>query len=506
MISYMFISIFVLSLSAFLTYNIILGILKNTSSQATIQAFQQTEQNIDDFFQGVDNLSKTLKTEKWVQNFISVDNSTELERLDLLRDFSKSISKIFVVYNYIDSVFIYTKKGDVFGISRTNSWNVKNSNASEMKFLSSESYSMVEKLFPDMIIMGNYTNDDFYTNDQKYTGRSKNDYIVNFISAVRGIKPLYGSQVSAELVININESKLNTIYGKLSDDPESTYIMDGKGFVISSFNSDKIGKKSPIFPMIDKTLNDGSFTYKNSSMSEQIVFYKLDKTGWFLIHEVPYHVFTKNVTKLKNITFIAFVASLMIIFIVYTFWINKIMKPLRQLVMVMKEVGNGNIGLTVSDVPKNEIGVLIEQFNRMSTNVLELVEKNKNVEEKKRKLEVEILQAQINPHFLYNTLNAIKWMAAIIKAKNIVDSITILGNLIRPIFNKSDVMCTLKEEMEYLINYKEIMSYRYDENILLDINIIPELMYYKILRFTLQPLLENSLMHGLIKGVSRIIT
>lgn len=129
----------------------------------------------------------------------------------------------------------------------------------------------------------------------------------------------------------------------------------------------------------------------------------------------------------------------------------------------MKEVGKGNIGQTVLNPPKNEIGMLMEYFNKMSLNVMELVNKNKSAEEQKRKLEIEMLQYQINPHFLYNTLNTIRWMAAVIKARNIVDSVTILGDLIRPVFKNTGVLCTVREEIEYLTNYLKIMSYRYDE-------------------------------------------
>lgn len=90
--------------------------------------------------------------------------------------------------------------------------------------------------------------------------------------------------------------------------------------------------------------------------------------------------------------------------------------------MAMKKMEQGSLGLTLEVKEKNEIGVLVEQFNKMSKSIEELVELNKDIQEEKRNLEMEALKSQINPHFIYNTLNMIKWMAVIIKADNIAES------------------------------------------------------------------------------------
>lgn len=88
-------------------------------------------------------------------------------------------------------------------------------------------------------------------------------------------------------------------------------------------------------------------------------------------------------------------------------------------------------------------------------------------------------------------------MAAVINAKNIVNCITLLGNIIRPIFKSKSVLCTLREEIEFLRSYTEIMGYRFDDDIKIDIDFNEKLLEYKVLRFILQPLIENSLVHGL---------
>jgi len=160
-------------------------------------------------------------------------------------------------------------------------------------------------------------------------------------------------------------------------------------------------------------------------------------------------------------------------------------------------MSNGKLGVTLKKIPKNELGVLVKKFNEMSLSIVELLRKNEEIQDEKRKLEIETLQNQINPHFIYNTLNMIKWMGAVINAKNIVDSIVALGNILRPVFKENNQMCTIKEEVEYLENYLKIMNWRYGNSANFEIDVTSDLMDFKIPRFILQPIIENSFTHGI---------
>ena len=132
----------------------------------------------------------------------------------------------------------------------------------------------------------------------------------------------------------------------------------------------------------------------------------------------------------------------------------------------------------------------------MSVSILELVEKNNAIERQKRELEMEALQSQINPHFLYNTLNIIKWMAVRSKANDIVECIITLGNILQPIYKSSDTMCPLRDEFDYVQNYVRIMNLRFGNGIILRLDVPDQLLDYKIPKFILQPIIENSITHG----------
>jgi two-component system sensor histidine kinase YesM len=125
------------------------------------------------------------------------------------------------------------------------------------------------------------------------------------------------------------------------------------------------------------------------------------------------------------------------------------------------------------------------------------LEKNKLIEEDKRKIEIEALQTQINPHFLFNTLNTFKWLAVLSNANNVAEGLTAMGNLLRPIYNNKGASWSLQEEYDFIQNYIKVMNYRYGGGIFVTVSFPEELMEYTVLTFMLQPILENSFSHGL---------
>lgn len=110
---------------------------------------------------------------------------------------------------------------------------------------------------------------------------------------------------------------------------------------------------------------------------------------------------------------------------------------------------------------------------------------------------METLQSQINPHFLYNALNTIKWVAMVRKAVSIVDSITTLGNMLRTIYKDRSLTVPLQTEVEYIENYLKIMNARYGEGVVVSIRVPDELRGCQIIRFILQPIVENAFAHGM---------
>jgi len=154
---------------------------------------------------------------------------------------------------------------------------------------------------------------------------------------------------------------------------------------------------------------------------------------------------------------------------------------------------------------KDEIGDLMRNYNRMAsriTTLVNIVYKNRILEQEmtvaRQKAELLALRSQINPHFLYNTLNSIKWMATIQGATGISEMTTSLSRLLKSISKGASLLIDIREELSLLENYFTIQSYRYGGTITMDIQVDNESLYNsEIIKFTLQPLVENAIFHGI---------
>lgn len=185
--------------------------------------------------------------------------------------------------------------------------------------------------------------------------------------------------------------------------------------------------------------------------------------------------------------------------IILMYFLNRtIVKPVHQLRQNMDSISRGNF-LKNPDIEwENELGEIGKGINDLSESVVNLMDTRIEQERQKKDLEYQILQSQINPHFLYNTLNSVKWMATIQGATGIADMMTVLARLLKNVSKRSESMITLKEELELAGDYFQIQKYRYGSSISIRYKIASEDLYSCMVhRFSLQPLIENALFHGL---------
>lgn len=146
----------------------------------------------------------------------------------------------------------------------------------------------------------------------------------------------------------------------------------------------------------------------------------------------------------------------------------------------------------------NELGDIGRNVNQMASDIQNLMEQKIQFETQKKDYEYQVLQSQINPHFIYNTLNSIKWMAAVQQAPGIAEMTTALAHLLKSIAKGTTTMVTLQDEFDLLDEYFTIQKYRYGGAVTLEYQMEdPALFHAKILRFTLQPLVENAIFHGI---------
>ncbi len=177
--------------------------------------------------------------------------------------------------------------------------------------------------------------------------------------------------------------------------------------------------------------------------------------------------------------------------------LNSITKPIQELCRITSRIAEGNFSDCADIHTEDELEVLADSVNDMSENLEVMVRQIKEDERKMRHAELRLLQEQINPHFLYNTLDTIVWLIEGGDPDKAVDIVVALSEFFRLVLSKGKEYISIQEEEQHIRGYLEIQQVRYQDILDFEIMIEPELYQYKILKLTLQPLVENSLYHGI---------
>ena len=279
----------------------------------------------------------------------------------------------------------------------------------------------------------------------------------------------------------------------------SFYLLSSEGQVIVSKSEKEIGKKVNIkLPKENFDGNEGHFFIKDDSGSERLISYaKMTDPHWISViidkkSEILFDV--NNITKLAVIFTVFYLAVILLGNIgIYIF----IIRPITRLSEGMDKVGNQEFSKLKIPYGGNEIKYLTERFNQMSGKIRELIQRVREEEAEKNEQRLKVLYMQIGPHFLYNTLNSIKWLAVLNKQDTIRQMIESVMKIMNGVtYESAQDMITIEHELKLLDSYIYIQKVRFmGFDVFYDVP--EEILNYKIDRFILQPFVENSILHGI---------
>lgn len=188
---------------------------------------------------------------------------------------------------------------------------------------------------------------------------------------------------------------------------------------------------------------------------------------------------------------------LLLVLILSLYLTRTIYKPVRRLAGRIEKIQHSDFSRDELIETDDEFGIIGRGINKLSSEVTDLMDKRVEDERRKMELEYRMLQNQINPHFLYNTFNSIKWMATIQGADGITEMVTALSRLMKNISKRDDSVVPLSDELAFIDDYMTIMKYRYGNTLSYVRSVHPGTEWVNLPRFTLQPLVENAIFHGI---------
>ena len=258
------------------------------------------------------------------------------------------------------------------------------------------------------------------------------------------------------------------------------------------------------------TLGDNNYLYNDGHFELLPNLDKYENDSNYILMSYPLHhkdcsvthVLTKGQAKADYTAFVPVMALLFSILIMVSLVITQMLNstittPVAEINERLEKIGKGDFTRDTSIEWNHELGDVGRQVNDLAEAFERLLESEIQSEKQKKDLEYKVLQSQINPHFLYNTLNSIKWMATTQGSTGIAEMTTSLARLLKSIAKGTRLFIPIRDELVLLEDYFTIQKYRYGGMLQLNIDVPEELMDYYILKFTLQPIVENAIFHGI---------
>lgn len=300
------------------------------------------------------------------------------------------------------------------------------------------------------------------------------------------------------VILNISENVLYNSYGSLVGKDRDVMIVDKKGYVLSNKDKRHINEKVIDFTEhIDEPLGEkGNFTIKNDNESYMVFYNRINGTEWYLVEKVALDTVRQPLENIKSFIFAATAIFMVFIFILLESFAKKAYSPVMDIKNKMEQVTQGDLKVRALYDRGDEFGQIGRSFNEMVGQIENLLMTIKEEESKKRLAELDFLQAQINPHFIYNTLSSIRFYVEMNKNKEAEEMLFLFSKILRKTLSRSDVFITIRDELKTIENYVQLQKLRYTDKFEVTYDIPENILDFKIPTFILQPIVENSIFYN----------
>ncbi|GGD93900.1 cache domain-containing sensor histidine kinase [Paenibacillus nasutitermitis] len=316
-------------------------------------------------------------------------------------------------------------------------------------------------------------------------------------SAMRYLRDVYTGEDLGLLILDFEERVLFDAYKNLTG--INLMIMNADGGVLSDRDQAMIGESFGDDSFFRKLqpYEKGSFMMEDEGAKSLVTFRKVPSMNWYLVERIPLSILLKDMNNVRELIFLSAFGILIALFALTYYFSYRISSPLKRLVRSMQQAQSGDFKMLVTVDRKDEIGILMKKYNTMLMRIAQLLVEVQNENELKRKAEIQALQSQINPHFLYNTLNSIRWMAKINNTGMVNKMIISLVRLLRQSLSQGQEWIAFDEELKFLEDYILIQKVRYGDKFDVIFDIEEDVRACMTVKLLIQPLLENAIFHGI---------
>lgn len=476
-IIFVFMLIIPITISAIVSYNYYRKSIEQNTADYVSQTSLEVLNRIEDYIEDMRMITKIPMYSSELQSYIaSPENGIEKDsRIDffirLMSDMKKGTNAVYIFDNY----------GNTF---------YRNSLDGNNKEIATH-YDRLKQIARDQSGSAVLINTQAAT-----TASGKTKYVLTMVRDIIDLttyKPVGFVAVETDLsAVEAYFKHLDQITGG------KTTIVDNENNVIFDSAYENISSPWGDLESIEKSQQDsGNFHINQKGEQYYAIYLTSQKLGWKVYVYVKTKELFSKATKVRNSTLIITSVILLVTLISSVFISLAVTKPLRALTRLMKRVQEGDFTVSFPVRFSDEVGILGIHFNRMIKRIDELITDVQAASYRKQEAEMEALQAQINPHFIYNTLESLRMKALLNEDREVSQMSLFLGKLLRYSIIQGRETVTVKQEIEHLTNYIKLQNYRFENRFHLQNHIDVKLENYTMIKLVFQPIVENAIFHGL---------
>lgn len=463
-------------------YVISLRITEDKTKLAGIDTLRQMDGNLRFIIQDVENISLFLIGDREIQQWLgSLDevSSSSSNSSSSSGDIVGMITNLASSKPYISDITIYPSNESA-ELSTTSLYDSDLSSQLDMSAVKEKAWTGVYSV-------------------RDYAGAK------NIITFIRPLRSIHNYNSLGWLAISLDESVISEYWSQpqLGEGQGQVALVNDKGEILSATNKSWLSKPfDSIYPGAIQGFSparSGSNTFGEGEAKQTILHYRQPDLDWMLIGTIPYDIYSSQNRYIWQLTLIAVALSVGLSAGLILFVVQRVTNPLRVLTRLLTRIDPERPLPIFPSASTDEIGMLGKSYNMLGKQIALLKEELIRDGVRKKEADIRALQAQINPHFLYNTLSSIHWIALMDDEKRIADMVQALSDFLRISLNKGKDYYPVHQELAHIQNYAQIQSIRFPDQFEVDFIIDAELNDKVMLKLLLQPLVENAMLHGIQK-------
>lgn len=467
--------------------NMILNIKQETIGYSSLY-IKQLNENINKYINEYERLTAMPLSDIKLQSILASDNP-KLSRAQIVGDNDYISNFLFNIYTFqpdIKNIVLVSSKGKLYseGVMR---YYMEKINIGSLPW-----YIKAIQEKGKIVLYPNFHNDDAVIYNYA-------DFDKTF-SIVRHIKSIETGNEAGVIRIDIPFKRIREIIEAIRKDSSIKIVIFDNNHNIIIDSNNIFGSVDPEkYKNIFSELRDNERGYHEFDMDgdRQMLVYDVSPyTKWNIVGFISQDQLLERSKNIRNLTMLITIIGIIIILVICAVLTRAITKPIKKLQSSMREVEKGNFDVNIEINTKDEIGYLGKRFNKMVSEINRLIKNEYELTIKKREAELKALIEEINPHFLYNTLESIRGKAIINNAPDVAEMIEALSKFFRLNIIRGSGLVALKEEIEHIKSYISIQNMRFGDKFNTIIDIDDELIDIIIPKLSLQPLIENSILHG----------